>query len=191
MTAYESTVPAAPLDDTVTGVIVHHPRRDAWEEYEHWLLAIKAECQRFSGYLSTDVIRPVGSHTSFTVIIRFAGVASLQVWIESNARRQCLQRVEHLLEKADRYVIHTGLDFFFTPPSIKPPVPWKQYLITLSAIFPLTVIVPWVLSGLLSQWQGLWGMLAGKLLVASCIVFLMVYVIMPRYTRWVSRWLFR
>lgn len=190
MTQPETAAPAAASDDTVTGIIVHQPRRDAWHDYERWLLEVREACQRFPGYLSTDVIRPVGGHKTYTVIIRFAGVAALQAWIESDVRREFLARVEPVLETADRYVIQTGLDFWFMPAAGKPPVRWKQFLITLSAIFPLTVVVPWALSGLLAQLHGVSGMLAGKLLVATCIVFLMVYVIMPRYTRWVSRWLF-
>jgi len=88
-------------------------------------------------------------------------------------------------------VVQTGLDFWFTPPTVKPPVPWKQFLLTLSAIFPLTVIVPALLAPLLGAWQELPAMLFGKLLVATCIVGLMVYVIMPRYTRMVATWLYR
>jgi uncharacterized protein len=148
-------------------------------------------CRRFEGYLSTDVIRPVGNHTTFTVIIRFGNVEALQTWMESDVRREFLHRIEHALEKGDRYVVQTGLDFWFTPPTSKPPVPWKQFVLTLSAIFPLTVIVPALLSPLLGAWQGLPAMLIGKLLVATCIVGLMVYVIMPRYTRMVAAWLYR
>ena len=178
-------------DQTVTAIIVHHPRRDSWPEYERWLGDVGAACRRFEGYLSTDVIRPVGNHTSFTVIIRFAGIEALKTWMESDVRREFLHRIEHALEKADRYVVKTGLDFWFTPPTSKPPVHWKQFLVTLSAIFPLTVIVPALLSPVLGAMQGVPAMLIGKLLVAICIVGLMVYVIMPRYTRKVAAWLYR
>ncbi|MFN3988109.1 MAG: antibiotic biosynthesis monooxygenase [Rhodocyclaceae bacterium] len=182
---------AATPDETVTGIIVHQPRRDARDEYEGWLLAIREACRRFPGYLCTDVVRPVSGQDTYTVIIRFVGVEALRAWIESDVRREFLQRIEHALERGDRYVIQTGLDFWFAPPAVKPPVRWKQFLLTLSAIFPLTVIVPWALSPLLGSWQGLAAMLGGKLLVASCIVSLMVYVIMPHYTRMVARWLYR
>jgi hypothetical protein len=53
------------------------------------------------------------------------------------------------------------------------------------------VIVPWALSPLLGGWQGVPAMLLGKLLVATVIVYLMVYLIMPRYTRLVAKWLYR
>jgi hypothetical protein len=191
MTSIDQAIDSSRLDQTVTAIIVHHPRRDSWLEYERWLVDVGEGCRRFEGYLSTDVIRPVGNHTTFTVIIRFAGIAALQTWMESDVRREFLHRIERVLEKGDRYVVKTGLDFWFTAPTGKPPVPWKQFLLTLSAIFPLTVIVPALLSPLLGAWQGLPAMLIGKLLVATCIVGLMVYVIMPRYTRMVAAWLYR
>lgn len=184
------TTPAPP-GETVTGIIIHQPCRDAYDEYERWLLEIREACKRFPGYLSTDVIRPVDGQGTYTVIIRFAGVEQLKAWIESEVRREFLQRIEHALEKGDRYVIQTGLDFWFAPPAAMPPKRWKQFQLTLSAIFPLTVIVPWALSPLLGGSQGVPALLLGKLLVAAVIVFLMVYLIMPRYTRLVAKWLYR
>lgn len=182
-----SPAPAAPgADETVTGIIVHHPRADARAAYEAWLDEIGAICRRFPGYLSTDVLRPVGSHPTYTIIIRFAGIEALRAWTETPERREALQRIEPALEQGDRYAIRTGLDFWFAPPTVQPPKAWKQYLITLSAIFPLTVVVPWVLGPLL----GLLPMLVGKAVVAAVVVALMVYVIMPRYTRRVARWLY-
>lgn len=180
-----SHAPAA--GETVTGIIVHHPRAEARGAYEAWLTEVGEACRKFPGYLSTDVIRPAGSHSQYTVIIRFAGIEALRAWTESPERRAALQRIEHALEQADRYEIRTGLDFWFTPPQAVPPKAWKQYLLTLSAIFPLTVIVPWALGPLL----GAVPMLVGKAMVAAVVVALMVYVIMPRYTRLVASWLFR
>lgn len=177
--------PAA--DETVTGIIVHHPRADARDEYEQWLADIRETCRQFPGYLSTDVIRPVGNQPNYTVIIRFAGVEALRAWMESPERREYLRRIEHALEQADRYEIRSGLDFWFAPSAVKPPKRWKQYLLTLSAIFPLTVIVPWALGPLLDGVPAL----AAKAVVAAVLVALMVYVIMPHYTRLVSRWLYR
>lgn len=174
-------------DETVTGIIVHHPRADAREEYERWLLEIREVCSSFPGYLATDVIRPAGGHSSYTVIIRFAGVDALKAWMASDARRKQLQHIEHALEKGDRYEIRTGLDFWFSPPAVKPPKRWKQFLLTLSAIFPLTVVVPWAML----PWLNGVPMLLTKLLIAAVIVALMVYAIMPRYTRLVSKWLYR
>ena len=77
------------------------------------------------------------------------------------------------------------------PPASRPAKPYKQFLITLSAIFPLTVAVPWLLQPLF-QWAPLLGLpVIRQLLIAALIVGTMVYIVMPRYTRLVARWLFR
>jgi len=55
--------------------------------------------------------------------------------------------------------------------------------------FPVTVIVPALLVTLLDSWQGMPELLISKMQVVTCIVGLMVYVIMPRYTRKVAAWL--
>ena len=178
-------------NDTVTGIIVHELRADARDEYERWLDEIREACRQFPGYLSTDVIRPVNGHNSYTVVIRFKGVEQLKAWIESDVRREFLQRIEHALQKGDRYVIKTGLDFWFAQPTpAPPPKRYKQFLLTLSAIFPLTIVVPWLLGPLLGH-SGAIAFVGGKFLVATAIVGLMVYVIMPRYTRLVANWLYR
>lgn len=186
----ETIAAKAADNETVTGIIVHQPRVEARDEYERWLADIREACRQFPGYLSTDVIRPVTGHDTYTVIIRFAGIAQLTEWMESDIRREYLQRIEHALEKGDRYEIRSGLDFWFAPPAAKPPRRIKQFLLTLSAIFPLTIVVPWALGPVLGG-DGLPAFLAGKALVATVIVYLMVYVIMPPYTRRVAKWLYR
>ena len=88
--------------------------------------------------------------------------------------------------------IKTGFEFWFTPPPAgKAAKPYKQYLVTLSAIYPLTILVPSALQPLFAQVPGLALPGIRQLLSAAIIVALMVYVIMPRYTRALSRWLWR
>ncbi len=89
-------------------------------------------------------------------------------------------------------LISSGLDFWFTPAEAKAKVPmrWKQYLVTWSAIFPLAFVVPLVVTPLL-QYIGMPNnRLVGTFTMTGIVAFLMVYVVMPRYTRLLQRWLF-
>lgn len=179
-------------DGIVTSIISHEVLADADKAYEQWLVEAREACMQFPGYLSTDVIRPVAGQHTYTVIIRFASFDQLSRWIDSPVRHALLERMAPFLPKGDRYAIRTGLEFWFAPetPAAKHPRPWKQFLVTWSAIFPLTVIVPLVLSPLFQSVPMLATWLPSKAIVAAAIVFMMVYVIMPRYTKLVSRWLF-
>jgi antibiotic biosynthesis monooxygenase (ABM) superfamily enzyme len=53
----------------------------------------------------------------------------------------------------DRYEIRTGLDFWFTPKNapVKVPTAWKQWLVTWSAILPLSIVVPWVVAPVIAH----------------------------------------
>jgi len=97
-----------------------------------------------------------------------------------------------MLVKAEDLEIQTGLEYWFTPENPKPLQArrYKQFLVTSSAIYPLTLIVPWALRPLQELIPFLQWPMASALLCAVVIVFLMVYVVMPRYTRLVARWLF-
>ncbi|OAZ91427.1 hypothetical protein [Halomonas sp. G11] len=62
---------------------------------------------------------------------------------------------------------------------------------TTSVIWPLTLLVPFLLTPLfaLLPWLGMWGIRHG--IVAACVVGLVVYVVMPRVVRLVAPWMFR
>ncbi|GGX77065.1 antibiotic biosynthesis monooxygenase [Vogesella alkaliphila] len=180
------------MDHSVTLLIQHHVRTDAVPEYEAWLKDIAKAGRQFPGHMGVSIIRPHGAGTPYTMLLRFDSHEHLADWIDSATRNSFMERAHPWLESVQESEVETGLEFWFTPPSVVPlrAKPFKQFLITLSAIYPLTQIVPWLLSPLLNlaplrQWPPVQG-----LIVVLVIVYLMVYVIMPRYTRLVARWLF-
>lgn len=67
--------------------------------------------------------------------------------------------------------------------------PFKQFLLTFSAIYPLSVAVPAILRMLTKGWSLPTGLV--QLCASALLVWLMVYVVMPRYVKAASSWLFR
>ena len=186
-----SSIDSTPEGATV--VITHRVRENRNADYEAWLNDIGRACRGYPGNLDWQIIRPVvGLTTSYTVVIRFDTKDHLQNWMRSVDRKHLIERAAQFLAQDDNYSIHSGLDFWFTPQStkVKVPVRWKQFLVTWSAIYPLGLFVP---LGLAPMMQVL-GIAEIRPLTAfittGIIVALMVYVVMPRYTTWVRRWLF-
>lgn len=177
----------------VTLVIQHTIIAGAEAQYEAWLKDIIPACMAYPGHLGVNVIRPAGASGVYTVVLRFDSHDHVRGWIESDTRKRLIERVEPLLARGERIEVTTGLEYWFTPqgPEQKKARPFKQFLVTLSAIFPLTVIVPWMFGPLFEAAPLLAQPLLARFLIAVAIVFLMVYVIMPRYTRLVAGWLFR
>ena len=176
-----------------TLVITHRVRDGRQDEYEQWMDEIGPLCRSAAGNLDWQIVQPVpGISSTYTVIIRFDTQAHLRGWTESPVRSQLIERVGPLLASGDDFFVRSGLDFWFAPMEAKTRVParWRQSLVTWSVIYPLVLCVPTIVSPalrLLGIPDHRW---LTTLVVTGTIVALMVYVIMPRYTKLLKRWLF-
>lgn len=176
-----------------TVVITHRVREGKQADYESWLNEIAPLCRASPGHLDWHIVRPISGLTeTYTVIIRFDTRAHLQDWMESPVRAGLIEKVRPLLVTGDDFFVSSGLDFWFTPAGAKAklPVRWKQYLVTWSAIYPLVLGVPWVVTPVLRYLGMLNNRFLTTLAVTGAVVFLMVYIVMPQYTRLIKRWLF-
>ncbi len=177
-----------------TAVITHRVKDEHRIEYEIWLNEIGPVCKTFPGHLDLQIVRPISTLTAtYTIIIRFNSQDNLEAWMYSKERRQLIENVRPLLVKDDDFFIRSGLDFWFTPEGAKAKIPirWKQFMVTWSAIYPLVLGVPLIVLPVLRQLRLPQDRYLDALCVSGVIVFLMVFLIMPRYTRMIQHWLFR
>ena len=140
------------------------------------------------------VVRPIAGRTStFTVIIRFDNGENLRGWMHSPTRARMISRVEPFFVQGDDFHISSGLDFWFRSPGAgaSAPVRWKQVLVTWSALFPLGLLVSLLVKPLLHRTPLADIQPVTSFFVSGIVLVLMVYVVMPRYSRLVRRWLFR
>jgi uncharacterized protein len=180
-------------DQGATVVITHRIRDGQQAAYDAWLEEIGPICRSSGGLLDSQTIRPIpGITATYTVILRFDTSANLERWMVSPERRQLIEKVRPLLAQDDDFFIRSGLDFWFTPEGARARVPvrWKQFLITWSAIYPLVLGVLLAVPPVLRQLGIPQDHYFDTLVVTASVVFLMVYLVMPRYTKLVQRWLF-
>jgi antibiotic biosynthesis monooxygenase (ABM) superfamily enzyme len=180
-----------PRPESVTAVIRHHVRAESVAAYEQWLKRIVPIAERFPGHRGVHVIRPAPGSTLYTVTLRFDSLPHAEDWFQSAARQTLLSEVMPLLSRDEQRQTVTGLEFWFHPePGQKPARRYKQFLLTLSVIFPLTMLVP-IPVHWLAQWlPWLGNTFLEHLAVAAVVVGLMTYVLMPRITRLAARWLY-
>lgn len=185
-----STADAVPRADSVTFVVQHWVRREAFPRYEEWLRGVVDVCSGYPGYQGVDIIRPVPGDNKYSTVVRFATFADAERWCKSADRPRLLASITDILERDDQARIETGIDFWFTPQSQPQALRWKQWLVTTSVIWPLTLLVPWLLEPLFDAvpWLGLSGLRQG--VVAAVVVALVVFVVMPRYVRLIAGWLY-
>ncbi|KOS04764.1 antibiotic biosynthesis monooxygenase [Flavobacterium akiainvivens] len=172
-------------------VISHHILDGKQQEYEQWLNEIVPLTKASTGFIDWQIIKPVPNLTFiYTVIIRFDTTENLKNWVESEERKKLIQKVNPLFKKTDNYKIKSGLGFLFET-EIKVPVRWKQFLVTWSAIYPLSLLIPLLLLPFLRLLNVPVNHYLDGLLISGCIVFLMIFLIMPNYTKLIEKWLFK
>jgi antibiotic biosynthesis monooxygenase (ABM) superfamily enzyme len=181
------------IDQGATVVITHRVREGQQVGYDDWMNEISSVSRSADGFLDWQIIRLIAGLTAtYTVILRFATQKQLQNWMNSPERARLIDKVRPLLAKDDEFSIRSGLDFWFTPEGAKARVPvrWKQFLVTWSAIYPLSLGISLVVMPLLHDL----GLPQNRYIDALCssglLVALMVYLVMPRYTKLLQRWLF-
>lgn len=184
---------APPVLDGATAVISAHVRHGFDAQYEEWLSEIQPVCRSYPGFLDSQVIRPIAGVTrTYTFVIRFDTIANLRSWMESKDRRRLIEKARVLMSHDDNYAIRSGLDFWFAPTDgeVKTPAKWKQFLLTCSVIYPLVLIVPRTVNAAVRPVGISANGLLATLLGTVTICWLMTYVIMPRYTKLMERWLY-
>ena len=186
--AHLKTQPETPIQGA-TAVISHRVDAQNHAEYELWLRRIAPVVQSYPGHMDWHVVRPITGHsTTYTVILRFDNKAHLADWIDSTDRRDLIAEAQQFLIR-DEIKTGTGFDFWFAA-GAKPP-PWKQFVVTWSAIFPLVYVTPKLLAPAFSAFHLPKSPALHTLIATGLIVALMVWVIMPRYTCLIAGWFTR
>ncbi|EMY71639.1 hypothetical protein LEP1GSC199_0560 [Leptospira vanthielii serovar Holland str. Waz Holland = ATCC 700522] len=177
-----------------TVIISHRVLKGEESKYEDWMNQISSLCKAAIGHLDWQVIKPIANLTStYTFIIRFNSEANLNNWMNSLERNRLIQEISNSLESGDQYATRNGLDFLFSFENqlVRPPLRWKQFLVTWSAIFPLVNLVPIIVLPILRYFTPHENRIFDSFFISASIVFLMVYVIMPKYTSWIKWWLYK
>ncbi len=186
--------PQTPEQSGATAVITHRVKKGEQSVYEAWLDEIGPLCRQAPGHLDVQIIRPIPGLTgTYTVVMRFDSHENLANWLQSDQRRALIDKVRPILCNEDDFFIRSGLDFWFAPEGAPAQVPvrWKQLLITWSAIYPLVLSLPLIVPPIIHRLGIPSVRYLDALFVSGVAVSVMIYLIMPRYTKLVQRWLFR
>ncbi len=177
-------------DPQVTAIISHVVRSGREQGYEEWFHGIATDARKFQGHLGVNVIRPRDhAHPEYVVILKFERYDNLKQWLESDTRRQWIERLQPLIEKPEAVQTLTGLETWFTlsdKPLQSPPPRYKMALITWLGVFITLAILSRLLAPLLS---GL-PVLLNQLITTGLVVASLTYLIMPRLTQLFRQWLY-
>ena len=179
-------------DEVVTLVVKHLIKPGLEADYEAWLRRIVRIAGARPGHLGVDVVRSKHNGLAlFTCVLRYRCTDDLQTWLDSPERNTLIAEATPMLADGDKTEIGAVNEFWFTPQpenAAKPPR-WKQAVVTLCVILPLTLLVPMLWRPVLRLHPLLANYVVSTFLVTLTIVVLVVYLLMPAATRLFAPWL--
>jgi uncharacterized protein len=178
----------SPVHDSgpLTVVVTWRVRKGCEKEFEAWRREISAAALEFPGHMGVNVILPGGAAREYVVIFRFDTYEHLRAWQESNIRRDLLKKAESFRESEPSYRLESGLEYWFAPssPPASPPR-WKMAIVTVLGVWPVSMLVPWLLNPLVGKVPSI----LQSLLMAAGIVILLTWAVMPVLVKILRPWL--
>jgi uncharacterized protein len=176
-------------NDSVTVVVTRKVKRGRESQYEDWLRRLLNESKSMNGYIGATIQKPTSGSTEYTSIFRFDTVDNLRKFEESELRSKYLHEVVDYVEADAVWKKYTGLEFWFSPPKgaiIPQPSRFRMALLMIAVVFGLVVSIGQIVN-----------MVAGEVpfyirlfVTISIEIFLMTYVLMPRITKLLSKWIY-
>jgi uncharacterized protein len=177
-------------DGSVTVVTSRRVKPGHERDFEQWLDGIGAAAARYPGCLWRRITRPEDhARPEWGVVFKFDSYEHLRAWTDSIERRTWLERVKpHELDEFKETVL-TGLERWFTLPAlpgVPPPPRYKMALVTLVVVYPLSQ----ALGAAANRWLGGVPAPLRSLVASMAMILLLTWVVMPRVTRLLRRWLY-
>jgi len=149
---------------------------------------VMTQLVNYPGFRQREILEAVpGVQRETVVILTFDDESSLRSWLESNERRQLLSRLDPHIEGTYTTNVLGGFAGWFAFDSSTEPPRWKQALVVLIALFPITLLIAFVRSRLWPDAPIVPAVFIGNVIGIS----LLTWLVMPPLTRHLSGWLRR
>jgi antibiotic biosynthesis monooxygenase (ABM) superfamily enzyme len=178
------------VSEPVTVVVRRRVKPGREMEYEAWLETMtRAASGQFEGYLGAEFHRPASPGGEYRSIFRFDMLEHLDAFERSDFRQRMLAEGASNFAADAAWERLTGLELWFDPPPgtrVAQPSPHRMALVLIAVVFALVLVLNLALGPLLAGWP-----LPVRLLVTVTIqVLMMTYVIMPRLTPHIARFIY-
>ena len=175
----------------VTAVIARRPAPGREQELLVWAQEFVAAAETFAGHVETRIFPPSPPDSEDLVIaMTFDSADHLGQWERSAIRARLRERALPLVAGRPRAFAARGLEAILggrDGEPITPPPRWKTAIVIIIAIYPVNLLVQWLLAPELSAWP-----LVLRSLPTSIIVPVYVdYIGGPTVSHLLRRWLQR
>jgi len=167
-------------------VLERRVRPGAQAQFEGWVKKFMETASRRPGLQGSSVLTSASSGEYF-ILLRFESQAHLDRWQSSPEVDALLKEAELLSVAPERVHVKTGLETWFTLPGVPAPPTappeWKMALVTWLALLPQVIVLSYLIPARLP-------FLLNAAVSTAIPVVMLTWVVMPRLTRLLYRWLY-
>lgn len=140
----------------------------------------------FPGFRDREILEPVpGVQPETVVILTFDDEVNLRRWLESEVREGLLARLDPHIEGTYTTNVLGGFAGWFSFDDSAEPRRWKQALVVLTALFPVSLLIAFVRSLFWPDAPMIPAVFIGNVIGVAALTWL----VMPPLTRMLSKWL--
>ncbi len=167
-------------------ILERRVRPGAQPKFREWVKSLMQTTSQYAGLQGSSVITSASGDEVF-ILLRFASHAHLEQWHAAPEVRALLDEGKSLATEPEAVQVRSGLETWFTLPGVPPPATaparWKMALVTWLALLPQVIVLSLVIPAALP--------LLLKVAVSTAIpVAMLTWLIMPRLTKLLYRWLY-
>ena len=177
-------------NESVTVVVTRRVKSGYESQYENWLKRLLEEAKSMKGYMGVAVQKPAPGTTEYTSVFRFDSVENLRKFEESEIRTRYLREVVDYVEADAIWRKFSGLEFWFSPPRgtiVPQPSRFRMALVMILVVYGLVIsigqLVSTVVGDIIPSYVRLF-------VTISIEIFLMTFVLMPRLTKLLAKWIY-
>lgn len=168
-------------------VIERVAKPGAEEQFRAWAERFVGEASGAPGHEGGSILSASGG--GHVILLRFASATALDSWQGSLRYQSLMREAEEISSAEGLSQIRSGLETWFTLPDrpvpTHPPPKWKMALVTWLSLLPMVIGLAYALAPLRLPF------LANAAVSTAIPVVMLTWVIMPRATRALYRWLYR
>ncbi|GGX72771.1 antibiotic biosynthesis monooxygenase [Streptomyces minutiscleroticus] len=175
--------------EPITSVFTWRVRPGREDEFEEWTRGITDCVRRFPGNEGVSWLRPEEGHR-YHAVLRFSDSRRLEDWLNSPERAEWHARIEGVASEAGRErQSTTGMESWFSLPgtTVQPPPRWKMVLTTFLGVYPMALLVQWLVAPVTAAWP----LPLRAATFPLVLVPVLTYLIMPGLSRLLRQWLYR
>lgn len=177
-------------NDSVTVVVTRRVKSGYESQYENWLKRLLEEAKSMKGYTGAAVQKPAPGTTQYTNIFRFDSIENLRKFEESEIRARYLREVVDYVEADAIWKKFSGLEFWFSPPTgtiVPQPSRFRMALVMMVVVYGLVISIRQLVSAVVGDVIPYYLRL---FITISIEIFLMTFILMPRLTKLLAKWIY-